>query len=81
MTERTDTEASMSVDSEAVDTTIDPAKHSKGVDADLNQTSDERAEAISEFDGHLDGSEGEQSLPTPDAVDVAEDPKSISRSE
>ena len=35
----------------AVDTTVDPAKHSKGVDADLDQTGAERDEAIDELDG------------------------------
>jgi hypothetical protein len=61
-------------DNEAVDTTVDPAEHTKGVDADLDQTGDERAEAIDEFDGHLDGSGEESELPTPE-------PRSAGRAE
>ncbi|OZC67578.1 autophagy-related protein 2 [Rhodococcus sp. 15-725-2-2b] len=67
----------------AVDTTVDPAKHSKGVDADLDQTGAERDEAIDEFDGHLDGSGEESSLPTPEPTDVADksEEKTVTRSE
>ena len=54
----------MTDNEKSVDTTVDPAKHSKGVDADLDQTGDERDEAIDEFDGHLDGS-GIADLPQP----------------
>ncbi|MFY2789044.1 autophagy-related protein 2 [Rhodococcus sp. KRD162] len=70
-------------DNEAVDTTVDPAKHSKGVDADQDQTGGERDEAIDEFDGHLDGSGEESSLPTPEPTEVADqsEEKTVPRSE
>ena len=70
-------------DNEAVDTTVDPAEHTKGVDADQDQTDDERAEAIDEFDGHLDGSGEESELPTPEPTEVADksDEKTVTRSE
>ncbi|MDI9894076.1 MULTISPECIES: autophagy-related protein 2 [Nocardiaceae] len=68
---------------DAVDTTVDPAKHSKGVDADLDQTDAERDEAIDEFDGHLDGSGEKPSLPTPEPTHVADKSgeKTVTRSE
>lgn len=70
-------------DNEAVDSTVDPAQHSKGVDADRDQTDAERDEAIDEFDGHLDGSGEEPSLPTPEPTHVADksDEKTVTRSE
>ncbi|MGF0311624.1 autophagy-related protein 2 [Rhodococcus sp. IEGM1428] len=70
-------------DNKAVDTTVDPAQHSKGVDADLDQTGAERDEAVDEFDGHLDGSGDEPSLPTPEPTHVADkfDEKTVTRSE
>ncbi len=44
---------------------------------------DERAEAIDEFDGHLDGSGEESELPTPEPTEVADksDEKTVTRSE
>ncbi|KZF09815.1 MAG: autophagy-related protein 2 [Rhodococcus sp. (in: high G+C Gram-positive bacteria)] len=67
-----------------VDTTVDPTEKTRGTDADTAQSSDERSEAIAEFDGHLDGAGDSQSLPTPDPEDVGNepsDPKTITRSE
>lgn len=74
----------------SVDTTVDPAAHSKGLDADPNQTAAERDEAIKEFDGHLGGSGDDEGsgddpqLPTPkaeDVTDVPTDPKTTTRQE
>ena len=78
MTDREET-----VDNNAVDTTVDPAQHSQGVDADHDQTGEERAEAVDEFDGHLDGSGDNPSLPTPEPTDVADqsEEKTVTRSE
>lgn len=69
--------------SKPVDTTVDPSKHSKGEDADQDQTGEERTEAVDEFDGHLDGSGEKPSLPTPAPTEVADqtDEKTVTRSE
>lgn len=67
-----------------VDSTVDPREKTAGTDADNEQSAGERTEAIKEFDGHLDGSGDEPSLPTPDPDDVAAEPsdsKTITRSE
>ncbi|AYJ51560.1 autophagy-related protein 2 [Rhodococcus sp. P1Y] len=67
-----------------VDTTVDPREKSRGEDADTGQSPDERGEAIEEFDGHLDGSGEESSLPTPapeDVTDTPTDPKTTTRTE
>ena len=74
----------MSETDKPVDTTVDPTEKSQGLDADTEQNSAERDEAIAEFDGHLDGAGEEPSLPTPDPDDVGAtptDPKTITRSE
>lgn len=77
------TDSEEAQDSTAVDTTVDPAQHSRGTDADHDQTGDERAEAVDEFDGHLDGSGEQPSLPTPEPTDVADqsEEKTVTRSE
>lgn len=74
----------MSETDKPVDTTVDPAEKTRGVDADTEQSSDERGEAIREFDDHMDSSGDKPSLPTPGSDQFGEsktDPKTTQRSE
>lgn len=70
----TDKPASESTSAEPVDTTVDPAQKTRGMDADTGQNADERGAAIRQFDDHMDSAGDDQQLPTPD-------PKTTQRSE
>lgn len=84
MPARTGTPERMTDTDKPVDTTVDPAEHSRGQDADTEQTSGERSEAVREFDDHNDGSGDDNTLPTPDPDEVTDsptDPKTTTRTE